>query len=142
MLESARESLTLYAKQAAWLAATPEKLEESRAARFAREDGDDPRPEAQLPDVDGAEHLGEYLFEVGPAPGGNPLTFGELRDWQECTGVELDEFEATTLAHLSRVYLSALHEARKPGAAWPARRDLTRDEQMAKARRMRRKSKA
>ena len=94
-----------------------------------------------MPPIDGAEYLAECFFEVGPAPGGNALTFGELRDYQECTGVELDEFAATLLSSLSRVYLSTLHDARKPGCPWPARRELTRAEEMAKARRMRKRAK-
>ena len=122
--------------------ATPEKWEETRGERFEREDADTeerygPRPERELPPVDGCEELVAYLFEVGPAPGGEELTHTELRNWQYNTGIELEEFEVTTLKALSRTYLSMLHEARKPDCPWPAARELTDEEKIAKSVRMR-----
>lgn len=94
-----------------------------------------------MPDVDGADHLTDYFFEVGPAPGGEELSHTELRNWQENTGVQLDAFGAQMLKAMSRTYLAMLHDARKPGAPWPAKRDLTRDEEIAKARRLRKRAK-
>lgn len=78
--------------------------------------------ELQGPKVDWCvEHILEYLFEVGPTCGEYPLTHTELRNWQENTGIELCEFEATALVSLSREYLSFMQEAKEDGYPRPVR---------------------
>lgn len=46
--------------------------------------------------------------------GEHSLTWAELTYWQERTGVELDEFGATSVINLSREYASMLIHARDP----------------------------
>lgn len=79
-----------------------------------------------------------YLFEAGPAVAGEALTHGELRNWQECTGVELSEFEAVALVSMSREYLAMYRTACEDTAAPPPyRREKTEDEKRERARQMR-----
>lgn len=51
-----------------------------------------------------APYLLDYLFELGICPGGEPLTHGEIKSWQDNTGIELDAFEARTIKRLSTAY--------------------------------------
>jgi hypothetical protein len=78
---------------------------------------------------------------VGPAPVGNPLTQQELYYYQQNTGVQLDEFEVTTLVSMSRTYLAMLHDARKNDCPWPCKRPLTDAEKIAQSKRMRKRIK-
>lgn len=63
-------------------------------------------------------HIVEYLFDAGPcmpgAMGPVPLTHGELRAWQENTGIELRPFEATWLRRLSIEYVAQAQESTDP----------------------------
>lgn len=68
--------------------------------------------EPVLPEVSLAPHLLTYLMEIGPTlPGGMgpaAITHGEIRAWQENTGVSLSSWEARTVRQLSRDYVSEL----------------------------------
>lgn len=63
---------------------------------------------SDMPPLDGAAYLIEYLWEVGPVmPGAMsaaPVTHEELRAWAELTGIELRPWEARFVRRLSRDY--------------------------------------
>ena len=65
--------------------------------------------EPSMPPCD-ALHIVGYLFDMGPVSAGGmsgaPLTYLEIQAWQQCSGVELDAWEARTLRRLSGEYLS------------------------------------
>lgn len=75
----------------------------------------------ELPSSGPAGHLVGYLFKVGPAIAGEVLTFTEIRNWTELTGVTLNAWEAETLRSLSSAYLSELEAAKSPARAAPSR---------------------
>lgn len=113
------EELSLYARQLAWLHATPEppkgfKGEPDRRSRMQRQKDAGRAPD--LPDVS-APHVVAYWMEVGPAAaagmGPAPLSHTELRAWQDNTGIELTPWEARLVRTLSREYVSELHAAEK-----------------------------
>lgn len=59
------------------------------------------------------QHIADYLFEVGPTSGDQPVTWTELRNWADMVGVELDEFRASAIVSLSREFLGALGKSRE-----------------------------
>lgn len=79
----------------------------------------------EMPPIEGAGHLLEYLFEIGPtlAAGGapGPITHDELRAWQSNTGIALTSWQSRTLHRLSRDYLAEYHQAGKANAPAPWR---------------------
>lgn len=64
-----------------------------------------------------------------------PITQGEIRSWQENTGIRLTPWEARTLRHLSREYLSELIAGEEPNRPMPAAEEPTPEEVAEKARR-------
>jgi len=84
------------------------------AALTVKEEQGEDQPLLELPPVDAAQHLIDYLFEVGPSVGGEVLTFSELQAWQASTGTVLTSWEAITLRRLSGAYLSELNAASDP----------------------------
>lgn len=58
--------------------------------------------------------IADYLFEVGPTTGDQPVTWSELRNWAQAVGIEPDEFTAGAIVALSREFLAALGQARDP----------------------------
>lgn len=117
----------------AWLHAKPEKKKEARGQEFKRLYGD-ACPELDLPDVGSAEHIVEYLFEVGPAVRGEELTQPDLYFWQQNTGAALCEYEASMMIRLSREYLAMLRQASEKACAAPWRRERTNEEKAERAR--------
>lgn len=75
------------------------------------------------PDPGPAGYLVGYLFEVGPAAGGEVLTFQELEAWQRSTGQILSAWEAITLRHLSGAFLAEAHEADHEGRLPPGEQE-------------------
>jgi len=67
--------------------------------------------EPEFPEVT-LDYLANYLIDVGPAASGGmgatPITHLEIRAWQENTGICLTPWEARTLRHLSREYVSEI----------------------------------
>lgn len=53
-----------------------------------------------------AEYLVRTLFEVGPDSSGSALSFTELVNWQNSSGVELSAWESETLRRSSIAYLN------------------------------------
>ena len=66
-----------------------------------------------MPPLECGEHLIEHLWAAGPSTGEGALTHGELRAYQDNTGVELTEWEVSTLRRLSIAYLNESHAAKK-----------------------------
>ena len=70
-----------------------------------------------MPPVEGAGHLAEYLFELGPTMaagmGAGPVTHQEIRAWQLNAGIELTPWESRTIRRLSSDYLDELRKAEK-----------------------------
>jgi len=64
----------------------------------------------QLPECSSG-YLLQYLFEVGPSLGGNPITHAELASWQQNTGAQLSFWEAQTLHQLSKEYVQQCHKS-------------------------------
>lgn len=68
-------------------------------------------------------YLVEHLLDVGPVmPGGfGPavLSHGEIRAWQDNTGIELQPWEVAMMRRLSGEYLKASAEAEKQDAPPP-----------------------
>ena len=75
------------------------------------EDAGFERWELELPHVDAGAHLADYLFDVGPAEGGEVLTFQEIEAWGRATGIVLDAWESETLRRLSAAYLAERMDA-------------------------------
>lgn len=85
------------------------------------------RPDDYVPDMPSVDHeagyLIGYLYEIGPALDGGPLTHQELGCWQANTGIELTAWQARTLRRLSQEYVAESHKAEKRDAQppWQAR---------------------
>lgn len=93
----------------------------SRLKRLEEAGGD-----AFLPEITACAHLLGYLMECGPtSPGGMgpvPISFTDIRAWQEVTGTPLTSWEGKTLRRLSLEYLSektAAADDPKRAAPWP-----------------------
>lgn len=71
-----------------------------------------------MPPIDCGDHLLKYLWQRGPtmagAMGQAALTDVDLAAFQENTGIDLSEWEVTTLIRLSREYLGESNAATKP----------------------------
>lgn len=78
--------------------------------------------EIDFPEVQ-APHIIRYLFDAGPVMAGGmgpaPLSYGEIRAWQDVSGIELNNWEGYMLRTLSREYLSMSLEATKPTCPSP-----------------------
>ena len=88
-----------------------------------RKERDDKNYMPELPPIEGAEHLIGYLWEVGPLASGAaaqaPVSFTEIRAWQDLSGIDLMPWEARFLRRLSFDYLTELHQAEKPDCKAP-----------------------
>lgn len=122
------EDLILYARQQAWLHATPEDEEISRHSVIKRA-GDtaalDPPP------LEGCGHLIEWLFECGPINNGGmgqaPISWTDIKDWSSLTGINITGWEAGVLKKLSSAYLSEYQQAKDPVRIAPYQPELTED---------------
>lgn len=81
-----------------------------------KQDGDFHPP---MPPVDEeVEYLISHFFDVGPtmltgASNSVPLSYAELRAWQDSLGIELQPWEARTIRRLSFEYLTQIQLAEK-----------------------------
>lgn len=111
------QSLVLNVRHRAWLSCVPEKQEKSRYEKYRG------TALADLPDVIAADYLLDYLMEVGPANsngmGIQPITYSEIKDWADVTSTEIAAWDAHIIRHLSRAYVNAYNEAKKPTAPAP-----------------------
>lgn len=141
--ESLYQELKLYVRYSAWLSATPERvsatLEKSDAPQFTRLEAlrhnwvlgkrgrKEEDYEADMPPLDAA-YLVAYLFEVGPTLAGGmgaaPLTFSEIGNWMQATGIELEPWEARFIHRLSKEYLEEYYKAGKSDRESPWVREV------------------
>ncbi len=95
--------------------------------------------EPEMPPVD-AVHIVSYLFEIGPtmtgSMGAGPLTHGELRAYQENTGIDLSVWEVSTLVRLSKEYLSEASRATKRDCEAPWKPEDFKPDRSSVARRL------
>jgi hypothetical protein len=70
-----------------------------------RFDLEDPTYEPDLPPVEDAEFILDYLWGAGPVTGQSVLTHAEILAWQQNTGVELEPWQISFLRRLSNEYL-------------------------------------
>lgn len=85
----------------------------------ADEEAGDHQPELIPPEIDGGQHLIDYLFEVGPGMSGEPLTFQEIGAWASQTGRALNAWEPVALRRLSDAYLAERQAAEDPARPAP-----------------------
>lgn len=75
------------------------------------------------PPLECAEHIIDYLFDVGPVMSGGmgsiQLTNTELQHWQQNVGIRLQPWEARFIRNLSRDYLGETHRATEKGCPAP-----------------------
>lgn len=69
-----------------------------------------------MPDVEHAEYIIEYLFDVGPAintgMGIAPVGYSEIRDFRDVTKLNINSWDASMIRHLSRVYVAQFNESK------------------------------
>ena len=123
-------------RQMAWLGATPKPPPGSRRAKTEddapklsrleqmKKDGITPQmPPNPLP------HVMTRLVEVGLTEangmGASPLSWREIRAWQESTAVELSPWEARLMRHLSTAYLAESRRAEDETCPPPWRAEVT-----------------
>lgn len=82
------------------------------------------QPGLILPEVEAGNHLLDYLFRIGPLPGGEVVSFSEIAAWCDLTGVVLTSWEAETLRTMSAAYGSELHAAKDPKRPPPEPEDV------------------
>lgn len=113
----------------AWLDCIPEKSDTSRREKF----GDSPIKE--MPELMGADYLIPYLAEIGPAiTNGMALLaigYSEIYHYASITRTHLTPWDAHMLRHLSRVYVSQHHAAKKPSAQSPYQSEMPIDKARA-----------
>lgn len=87
-----------------------------RRSRLKRLQDDDISPD--WPVLLAGEMMAGWLLDAGPAlPSGNgpaPLTQGEIRAWQQNTGITLTAWECQTLRLMSQAYVGELHAGEDP----------------------------
>lgn len=66
-----------------------------------------------------AEHITDWLMEIGPTMGDRVVTEQELVAWQSNSGIELDAWESRTIRRLSRAYLAQHYAAEEPDCPQP-----------------------
>lgn len=91
----------------AWLKCTEEGESINREQQIINSGG-----EAIFPECD-AVFLAGYLFQIGPIEKGAPLSFSEIAAWQGCTGVELTEWECSTIRRLSLDFLNEVSQTER-----------------------------
>lgn len=88
----------------------------------------------RLPDP-GLEYVVATLIEVGPTMttgmGAAPLSYEEIRAYQETRGIRLTSWEALTLRRLSLEWLIEAERAKDPDAAAPWQGMMTLEERRA-----------
>lgn len=137
------EELKVFVRYSAWLSATPERAEavEIKGPQLSRLEAlkhnwviakrgrkaEDYEP--AMPPLHGSEYLLSHFFEIGPTlaagMGAGPVTFSEIGDWMQCTGVELQPWEARFIHSLSKEYLDESYKAvkRDRAAPWTVERE-------------------
>lgn len=98
----------------AWLSATPEKEEVSRAESFERSSS----PFLKLPDVGSSYYVVKYWQDCGSVGYGSsgivPLSWTEIRNWREENDLEIDYRERKMIREMSKAYVSEFYAAKDP----------------------------
>lgn len=85
----------------------PSKQEKTRHTLYS--EADQPSILLDLPNVDYAEYLLNYLYEVGfskpSSMGIRPIDWIDLNNWSQVTHTELTNWESLTMIYLSKVYV-------------------------------------
>ena len=104
----------LYVRHMAWLSATPEKEEVSRAESFERSSS----PFLKLPDVGSSYYVVKYWQDCGSVGYGSsgivPLSWTEIRNWREENDLEIDYRERKMIREMSKAYVSEFYAAKDP----------------------------
>lgn len=97
----------------------PDKAEESRYEKYHRIGS----PMAELPPVEEAGYLIDYLMEVGPVTSGGmsaaAISYSEIAAWSQITGTIISPWDAHMLRYLSRVYVNQYADSKDPRAPAP-----------------------
>lgn len=123
-----------------WLHAVPERKpikgsappSGPRLTRLQRMQADGVKHIALPPVPPEAAYLFDCLLEVGPASVNGmadaPVSWDELRTWQQMVGIELSPWEARTVRQLSRAYVAERTAATDPmrPAPWAGATDAAR----------------
>lgn len=103
----------------AWLSATPEKEEMSRAESFERTGS----PFLKLPDVGSSYYVVKYWQDCGSVGYGSsgivPLSWTEIRNWREENDLEIDYRERKMIREMSKAYVSEFYAAKDPNRPAP-----------------------
>ena len=103
----------------AWLSATPEKEEVSRAESFERSGS----PFLKLPDVGSSYYVVKYWQDCGSVGYGSsgivPLSWTEIRNWREENDLEIDYRERKMIREMSKAYVSEFYAAKDPNRPAP-----------------------
>ena len=103
----------------AWLSATPEKEEVSRAESFERTGS----PFLKLPDVGSSYYVVKYWQDCGSVGYGSsgivPLSWTEIRNWREENDLEIDYRERKMIREMSKAYVSEFYAAKNPDRPAP-----------------------
>ena len=104
----------LYVRHMAWLSATPEKEEVSRAESFERTGS----PFLKLPDVGSSYYVVKYWQDCGSVGYGSsgivPLSWTEIRNWREENDLEIDYRERKMIREMSKAYVNEYYAAKDP----------------------------
>lgn len=99
------------------------KDDESKSRYKRIVDRDTESPELKMPEIDSHEYILELFYQSGMilngAHGAVPITWTELRNYSEQSGVDLTPWESEIVMRLSRAYCSAYHDGQKPEALPP-----------------------
>lgn len=116
--------LILYVRHGAWLTAVPDEgssgqespragrskaRPRSRLQRLRNQFGEEFQPE--MPPLLCGEHMLDYLEQAGPTAGDSAIGHPELAAFQANTGIELTEWEASTLRLMSKALVAESHRA-------------------------------
>ena len=109
----------LNVRHRAWLSCVPDKSDESRYEKYSRIGS----PLADLPPVDEAAYLVDYLMEVGPVASGGmapaAISYSEIAAWAEITSTIISPWDAHMLRYLSRVYVNQYSDSKDIRAQAP-----------------------
>ena len=98
----------MYVRHCAWLAATPEGADKSRSEAL--------NGEHEMPPIECFDWLINILFEIGAG-----LSYRDIKDFMEVTGVILSQEECSMLKGLSDQYMSQYSKSRDKKCPAPYR---------------------
>lgn len=103
----------------AWLSATPEKEEVSRAETFEASGS----PFLKLPDVGSSYYVVKYWQDCGSVGYGSsgivPLSWTEIRNWRKENDLQIDHRERKMIREMSKAYVNEYYAAKDPNRPAP-----------------------